>query len=134
MPPLIALLPTIAAIGGLAATGTTIGMDIAGAGGSKPAAPTTSTPAPPNAQQLAQQKALISQQVPNIDSATSGTTSPEYQSMIAQILAGVTGQPGANASGAAATGQQFSAANSQPTNAAVNGQDVNLSSFLNNNT
>lgn len=125
-------LPALAAIAGLASAGTTIGMDIAGAGGApNPTAPTTSKPTPPNPQQLLQQKSLVSQQLPNVVGATSGLASPSYDSLIAQILAGVTGQPGANAAGASATGQQFTPANSQPTNAAVSGQPANLSDFIN---
>lgn len=124
----------IAAIASLASAGAGIGMDIANSVGGPPKPPTVPPPTPPNAQQLAQQKALVGQQVPNVDAATSGTSSPEYQSLMAQILSGVLGQPGATAAGASATGQQpFSVANSQPTNAAVQGSPVNLSDFINAN-
>ena len=132
MPPLIALLPTIAAIGGLASAGVGIGEAVANSGGSKP--PTAPTPTPPNAQQLAQQQAAVSQQLPNVVGQTSGLASPSYDSLISQILAGVIGQPGANAAGAGATGQAFSTSNSQPTNAAVQGQPIQLSDFVNSNT
>jgi hypothetical protein len=130
MPWLLAALPAIAAIGGTAAAGTTIGLDIANAG-NKTVTPTTPAPTPPNAQQLEQQKALISQQLPNIVGATSGLANPSYDALIAQILSGTAGQSGANASAGAATGQAFTPANSQPTNAAVQGQPVNLSDFIN---
>ena len=137
IPFLAANAPAIGAASALATAGTTIGSTIAnavGGGPSTPGAPTTPPPTPPNAQQLAQQRALVGQQVPNVDAATSGTSSPEYQSLMAQILSGVLGQPGATAAGASATGQQpFSVANSQPTNAAVQGQPVNLSDFVNAN-
>jgi hypothetical protein len=125
------VLGALGTLGGLAGAGTTIGETIANSGGpGTPATPTTPTPIPPNPQQLLAQRAAVSQQLPNVLSQTSGLASPGYDSLIAQILAGVTGQPGANAAGAAATGQQFSVANSQPTNAAVTGQ-TDLSNFVN---
>ena len=129
-------LPALAAIAGLATSGISIGDTLANSGGGgTPATPKPPAPTPPNAQQLAQTRAAIAQQVPNVDAATSGSASPEYQSLMAQILSGVLGQPGANAAGASATGQQpFSAANAQPTNAAVNNQPVALSDFINANT
>ena len=132
MPPLLAALPAIAAAVGIAGTGITTGLEVSGAlGGGAPPTPTAPTPTTPNQQQLMQQKALVSQEAPNVVGQTSGLASPSYDSIIAQILAGVTGQPGANAAGAAATGQQFTPANNQPTNAAVNGQPANLSDFVN---
>lgn len=132
MPQIIGIIASIASIAG---AGTSIGEAIANSGGpSAPKAATAPAVTPPNAQQLAQQRALVGQQVPNVDAATSGAASPEYQSLMAQILSGVLGQPGANAAGASATGQQpFSVANSQPTNAAVQGSPVNLSDFINAN-
>jgi hypothetical protein len=125
-------LPMLAAIAGLAGTGVSIGETVANSGGGAPTTPTTPTPTPPSAQALAQQKALVSQQLPNVVGATSGLANPSYDSLIAQILSGITGQSGANAAGASATGQQFTAANNQPTNAAVNNQSPNLSDFLSN--
>ena len=124
--------PAIGAASALAGAGTVIGSTIANAvGGPGTPTPTTPTPTPPpDQQQLLQQKQLVSQQLPNVIGATSGLASSSYDSLIAQLLAGVKGQPGANAAGAAATGQQFNAANSQPTNSVVNGQEPNLSDFL----
>lgn len=116
-------------LAGLAGTGASIGETIANSGA--PKAPATPAPTPPNAQALAQQKALVAQQEPNVVGATSGLASPSYDSMIAQILAGTLGQPGSTAAGNAATGQNFSVANSQPTNAAVQGQPIQLSDFVN---
>jgi hypothetical protein len=132
MPPLIALLPTIAAAVGIAGTGITTGLEVSGAlnGPGAPGTPATPAPTPPNAQQLAQQKALVSQQEPNVVGATSGLASQDYVSLISQILAGTVGQPGSRAAGAAATDQNFTPANSQPTNSVVNGQTPNLSDFL----
>lgn len=126
-------LPALAAIAGLAGTGVSIGESIANSGGGAPSptAPTTPQgPKPPDANALLQQKALVSNQLPNVVGATSGLASPSYDSLIAQILAGTIGQPGSAAAGASATDQQFQPANSQPTNSVVNGQQPNLSDFL----
>jgi hypothetical protein len=123
-------LPALAAIAGLAGTGVSVGEAIANSGG-PPKTPTVPPPTPPNAQALAQQKALVAQQEPNVLGATSGLASPSYDSLIAQILAGTLGQPGSTAAGNAATGQNFSPANAQATNAAVQGQPLQLSDFLN---
>jgi|SRR5215469_16930733 len=122
----------IGAAASIAGAGTSIGEAIANSGG-HPNAPTPQTPGPtpPNTQQLAQQRALVSQQLPNLVSATGGTASPEYDALMAQILSGVIGQPGAAQSAGQAVGQNFTPANSQPTNAAVSGGNVNLSDFLN---
>lgn len=117
-------------LAGLAGTGVSIGETIANSGGPpKPPGPT-----PPSPQVLAQQRALVAQQTPNVIGATSGLASPSYDSLIAQILAGTLGQPGSTAAGNAATGQNFSPANSQATNAAVQGQPVQLSDFVNTST
>lgn len=130
MPFLAALIPAIATAGTLAGTG----LGIANAVSGPPAAPTPPAPTPPTTQQLEQQKALVSQQLPNVTSATSGLANPEYNSLMAQILAGVLGQPGATAAGNAATGQNFTPANSQATNAAVQGSPIQLSDFVNTST
>lgn len=130
MPFLAGLLPLLAGAGSLAGTG--IGIANAVSGAPKPPAP--SLPTPPTTQALGQERALVSQQLPNVVGATSGLASPSYDSLIAQILAGVLGQPGAAAAGASATGQNFSPANSQATNAAVQGTPVQLSDFVNTST
>jgi hypothetical protein len=121
-------LATTAGLAGLASTGVGLAGTLGGPG--TPAAQTPPGPTPPNPQQLLQQKELVGQQIPNVVGSTSGLASPAYDALIAQLLAGVKGEPGANAAGAAATGQQFNAANSQPTNSVVNGQNPNLSDFL----
>lgn len=133
MPFLVGIAPLLAALGGLAGAGVGIGEAVAGSGKSAtaPVSPVSPPPTPPSANNLLQQREQIAGQIPNVDAATSGAASPDYQSLIAQILSGTAGQSGANASGAAATGQQFTPANSQPTNAAVAGQPANLSDFLN---
>jgi len=122
----LAIIGSIVGIGGGAAT---IGSAIANSGG-PPKPPGPPAPTPPNAQQLLQQRAAVAQQEPNVVSSTSGLASPEYSSLISQILAGVLGQPGANAAGASATGQQsFTPANSQATNSVVQGSPLQLSDF-----
>lgn len=133
MPQLLALLPTLASIGSLAGAGVSIGEAIAGSGGPQQPSPTTPAtpqgPTPPNAQALAQQKALVSQQLPNLIGSTSGLANPDYDALMAKILAGVIGQPGSNAAGQGATAQAFQAANSQPNNTPP-GQVPNLSDFI----
>jgi hypothetical protein len=124
----LAIIGSIVGIGGGAAS---IGTAIAnGVSGGPPKPPGPPAPTPPNAQQLLQQRAAVAQQEPNVISSTSGLASPEYSSLISQILAGVLGQPGANAAGASATGQQsFTPANSQATNSVVQGSPLQLSDF-----
>jgi hypothetical protein len=135
--------PAIGAASALAGAGTSIGEAIANSGGApKPGAPPP--PTPPNAQAQQNLNARVGQQEPNVVGATSGLASPSYESLIAQILAGTFGQPGSTAAGNAATGfttgtgqslnQNFTPANSQPTNAAVQGQPINLSDFLSTST
>ena len=122
--------PAIGAASALAGAGTSIGEAIANSGKQPPTPGTLPGPTPPNAQQLLQQRAAVAQQEPNVVSSTSGLASPEYSSLISQILAGVLGQPGANAAGASATGQQnFTPANSQATNSVVQGSPLQLSDF-----
>lgn len=136
--PIVAFLATnaatIGAISSIAGAGTSIGEAIANSGGSKQGTPTAPVTPPPNAEQLLQQKQLVGQQSSNLESATSGTAGPDFLALFAPYLAGISGQPGADAAGRGAANQAWTPANSQPTNAAVNGQDVNLSSFVQNNT
>lgn len=128
--------PAIGAIGSIAGAGTSIGEAIANSGSGGAPSPTAPTgppaPTPPNPQQLLQQKALVSQQLPNLIGQTSGLANPDYDALMAKILSGVLGQPGANAAGTSATAQAFQPANSQPTNQIVNNQVPNLvdTSFL----
>jgi hypothetical protein len=129
-------LPVVAAIAGLAGTGISVGETLANSGGGgaapKPAAPPP--PKPPDPAALLQQKALVAQQNPNEVAATAGLANPAFLALMDQLRAGTLGQPGSAAAGASATGQQFSPANSQPTNAAVSGQPINLSDFINTST
>ncbi len=140
MPQLLALIPILAGAGGLASTG----LGIANAVGGAPKPPAIPPPTPPNAQALAQQNSLIARQDPNLQASGSGELSPQYRALVDQILAGVFGQPGATAGANAVTGftpgtgqslnQNFSPVNAQPTNAAVQGQPIQLSDFLNTST
>ena len=119
-------------LAGLAGTGASIGETIANSGTPKP--PTAPVTPPPNAQQLLQQRQVVGTQDSNLQESGSGDLGSNFLAQMAPYLAGISGQPGANAAGAAGAGQAFSAANSQPTNAAVNNQQVNLSDFINTNT
>ncbi len=109
MPPILAALPLIAAIGGLAGTGVGLGLELSNRPGSP--SPTAATNAGVTAEQnnSAQQaeKAAISQQAPNVNAATSGLANPEYVEQIAQLLAGTAGQPGSTGAAKSAIAQAF---------------------------
>lgn len=132
IPAITAAAPAITAATGLGSLG--LGIANAAGGGPSGSPATPPAPTPPTAQQLAQQRALVQQQLPNVLGATSGLANPAYDSLIAQILAGTIGQPGSTAAGNNAVGQNFSPANSQATNAVVQGQPVQLSDFVNTST
>jgi len=108
MPPaLIAILPTIAAITGIAGTGVGLGLELSNQPGSpKPASVTPPTPAQQSATQQ-QEKALISQQAPNVLSQTSGLTNPDYVAQISQLLSGTAGQSGSSGAAQQAIAQAF---------------------------
>ena len=128
MPPLIALLPTLAAIGGLAGAGVSIGEAVAGSGGAKaPTTPTAPAPTPPNPQDLLQKKQLLGQADSNTQAQTGGTAGDFYRLINDQLQAGTLGQAGSQG---AANQTVFTPANSQPTNSVVNGQAPNLTDFL----
>jgi hypothetical protein len=108
MPFTLALLASLA---GLAASGVGLGETLA----NRPSAPKmptmpTAPPAPTPAQQAQltnTQKSLIGQQLPNLQAAGSGSLSPSYEAQIAQLLAGIGGQPGANSAANSAVSQAF---------------------------
>lgn len=134
---LVPFLTAAAPVASAAASLGSLGLGIANAASGPSGIPTPPGPTPatpPTPQQLAQQRALVQQQLPNVLGATSGLANPAYDSLIAQILAGTIGQPGSTAAGNNAVGQNFSPANSQATNAAVQGQPVQLSDFVNTST
>jgi hypothetical protein len=99
MPPLLALLPTIAAITGIAGTGVGLGLELSNQPGSpKPATPTpaqTTATADANKQN---QLAALTQQEPNIQAATGGSLSPDAWAQLASILSGQAGSPGIGSS------------------------------------
>jgi hypothetical protein len=105
MPPIIAALPVIAAIAGIGAAGTGIGLELSNQPGApKPTPPPT--PAVIGADQN-QIKAAVSQQDPNILSATSGLANPDYVAQISQLLAGTGGQTGSTGAARQAVNQVF---------------------------
>lgn len=133
MPPLLAALPTLAAIAGIAGTGVTTGLEVSGAlGGGAGAPPPPAAPKPPDANALLNLKQLTSSADSNTQAQTSGTAGDFFRFIMDQLQAGTTGQPGsAGAAQSTVNGpQQFTPANNQPTNSVVNGQAPNLSDFL----
>jgi hypothetical protein len=104
MPPLLAALPLIAAIGGLAGTGVGLGLELS----NKPGAPKTvpETPAQIGTNQN-QIKAAVSQEDPNILAQTSGLANPDYVAQISQLLAGTGGQTGSTGAARDAAAQAF---------------------------
>ena len=87
MPPVV-----IAAIIGAAVTATEIGLQASGA--LTPNSPKVSTaPQPLTAQQNAQQTAAVGQQLPNLQSLTGGSLSPEYAAQFGAVNAGVANSP-----------------------------------------
>lgn len=126
------VLGALGTLGGIAGAGTSIGETIANGGGQK--TPMQTPTPPPNAQQLLQERGLVGQQDSNLQSSLSGTGGSDFLSLFAPYLAGLSGQPGANAAGQFGVNQNWTPANSQPTNAAVQGQPVSLSDFINSNT
>jgi hypothetical protein len=106
MPPLIAILPTIAAIAGLAGTGVGLGLELSNSGGGSTPAPTPPTPAMINQNQQAI-RASIGQQAPNVISSTSGLANPDYVAQIAQLLAGTGGQTGSTGAARQVAAQLF---------------------------
>lgn len=105
MPPLLAALPLIAAIGGLAGTGVGLGLDLSNQPG-KPAPTPPLTPAQIGTNQN-QIKAAVSQEDPDILSSTSGLANPDYVAQISQLLAGTGGQTGSTGAARSAAAQAF---------------------------
>jgi len=108
MPPLVALLPTIAAVAGLAGTGVSLGLDLSNQPGTpKPATPTPAQTAATDAATQTQQRELVSQQLPNVLSSTSGLANPDYTAQIIQLLSGTTGQAGSTGAAQQAVNSAF---------------------------
>jgi len=100
MPWLIAILPTIAAISGLAGTGVGLGLELSNQPGS------TTTPPPTQAQNnqtaaqtKAAQEASVSSAFPTLQQQTGGSLSPEATVQLASLLTGNAGAPGIGATG-----------------------------------
>jgi hypothetical protein len=109
MPPIIAALPVIAAIAGIGAAGTTIGLDVANAGGPsmpKPVPPAGPTPAQQQAD-AAQKTAAVGQQLPTIEGLTSGFANPDYYGQQGALAAGVAGESGGPGAAASAVEKAF---------------------------
>ncbi len=107
--PIGSTLALIASLATIAGTGTTVGLELANQPGSpKPPSttPTAQTPADQSAIQQ-QQKALISQQAPNVLSQTSGLTNPDYVAQISKLLSGTAGQSGSSGAAQQAIAQAF---------------------------
>jgi hypothetical protein len=147
MPPLLAALPAIAAIGGLAGTGVGLGLELSNQPGTPKPTPTPPpTPAAITDTQN-QEKALISQNAPNVLSQTSGLANPDYVAQISQLLAGTGGQTGSTGAArqivqqlfglpglpGAGSGTQFTpaGATSGATGPAPAATDTKLSDFVN---
>lgn len=100
MPPLLAILPTIAAIAGIAGTGISLGETLSNLPGGTP------TPAPPtqaqnDANAVATRKAQetsVSSAFPTLQAQTGGSLSPEATVQLATLLTNNAGAPGIGAS------------------------------------
>jgi hypothetical protein len=107
------LLATLAAIAGIVAAGTSVGVEgyqLA----NQPSTPKTPAAVPPpgptpaqQAQTAANQTAAVGQQAPTLEGLTSGFANPGYYAQQGALAAGVAGQPGGQGSAAAAIEQTF---------------------------
>jgi hypothetical protein len=102
MPPAI-----IAAIIGAAVTATTTGLELSGVG--RPDSPKAPAPGPQplTTGQNQQQQAAVSQQLPNLQSLTGGSLSPEYAAQFGALQSGVGNDPQASGNVQAAINQFF---------------------------
>ena len=96
MPPLVALLPTIAAITSIAGTGVGVGLELSNLGGGGAPTPTTpGAPAPQTSTTNAAQTAAVSSTLPTLQSLTGGSLSPEYAAQWGSTQAGLGNNPAA---------------------------------------
>lgn len=102
MPPAI-----IAAVIGAAMTATTTGLQLSGA--FTPDSPKTPKPGttPLTQGQNDQQKAMVGQQLPNLQSMTGGSLSPEYAAQFGALQSGLGNDPQASGNVQAAINQFF---------------------------
>jgi hypothetical protein len=106
----MAFLPALAAIASIGAAGTTVGLDIANAGGGGGTPSAVAPPAPTPAQQAQtalQQREIAGQQIPTEEGLTSGFLSPAGYGQESALASGIAGQPGGNAAALAAALQSF---------------------------
>jgi len=129
MPPLLAALPLIAAIGGLAGTGVGLGLELSNQPGKTSATPNAGVTAATNNANLQAEKAAISSQTPNVDSATSGLANPDYVASISQLLAGTAGNPGSTGAAQQAIAQAFGLPGGSGTGGTTPGQATSTSNF-----
>jgi hypothetical protein len=139
------VLPLIAAIVGIGASGFGIGETLANQPSGKPPAAPLPTAAQISGQQQPE-KAAIGQQAPNILSSTSGLVNPDYVAQISQLLAGTAGNTGSTGAarqvaqqlfglpglpGAGGGAQPSTPARTGATTPPPAGADTKLSDFLN---
>jgi hypothetical protein len=130
MPPLLAALPLIAAIGGLAGTGVGLGLELSNQPGSPaPTTPNAGATAATNNANMQAEKAAISQQTPNVNAATSGLANPDYVAQIAQLLAGTAGNPGSQGAAQQSIAQAFGLPGGSGTGGTTPGQGTSTSNF-----
>lgn len=104
------LLSALAAIGGLVSAGVSSGLAIDSAvnkpSATMPTAPTAPTPAQQQ-QSITQEKAAVSQQLPNVEGLTSGFANPSYYAQQGATAAGTAGSPTGSNSALEAVEQAF---------------------------
>lgn len=92
MPPLLPLLPVVAAVTSAGVGVAELGLSIANSGGGSAPKPPTPTPTALTPAENQRQVASASQAAPNIQALTGGALSPEYwASMLQQITGGTPG-------------------------------------------
>lgn len=104
------LLSALAAIGGLVSAGVSSGLAIDNAvnkpSATMPTAPAAPTPAQQQ-QSITQEKAAVSQQLPNVEGLTSGFANPSYYAQQGATAAGTVGSPTGSNSALEAVEQAF---------------------------
>jgi hypothetical protein len=99
--------PLIAAIATIAAAGTTTGLAIDSALNQPGSPKIPTTPSPMTTTQNAQTTSAVGQQLPNLQSLTGGSVSPEYASQFGATQTGVANNPQAGGDVQAAINQFF---------------------------
>ena len=91
---LVALIPLIAGITGIAGTGIGLGETLANKPGTPSPVPSPAVTDANAAQTAMNQKALIGQQLPGLQEQTGGSLSPDTLVQLAQLISGQAGTPG----------------------------------------